>query len=180
MDLSNFHKYLLLKINHIFFQTVKLYIDPSNKMQFPGIHTLKTKLKSWEWRFGKTPPFSISKQHNIVTSSNQHLQVVLNLNITKGCVETCRLHFRQRHIDELSQNVDYATLDIDSVIQNTNDMCFMNITAGVMIQLEGKQFDKLELLQAMQQFRMGIQSGDKETIELVYETCCDIIRDVFT
>ena len=38
-----------------------VFIDPTDESKFPGITAIITRLKSWDWIFGKTPPFTISR-----------------------------------------------------------------------------------------------------------------------
>ncbi len=55
-------------------------MDPTSERDYPGIGDLRLGLESWEWVYGKTPPFTVciprreEIKHNIL------------LHIKKGCV----------------------------------------------------------------------------------------------
>lgn len=46
-------------------------INPSEKW-FPGLSELKEQYASWDWRFGKTPKFTVIKDFTLKSAASQH------------------------------------------------------------------------------------------------------------
>ncbi|GBL77536.1 hypothetical protein AVEN_41910-1 [Araneus ventricosus] len=61
-----------------------------NEDIFPGINQIQKELKSWQWRFGHTPRFTITKSFQIKTK-NPISSVEIIMNINKGKIETISL-----------------------------------------------------------------------------------------
>ncbi|XP_053376147.1 lipoyltransferase 1, mitochondrial-like [Mercenaria mercenaria] len=64
-------------------------VDPHDTNLFPGVDNHLTELKSWEWIFGKTPPFSIQRTFHGKTETMNILSV--NVDITKGRIHNLQL-----------------------------------------------------------------------------------------
>ncbi|XP_053409159.1 lipoyltransferase 1, mitochondrial-like [Mercenaria mercenaria] len=64
-------------------------VDPHDMDLFPGVDNHLTELKSWEWIFGKTPPFSIQRTFHGKTETMNILNV--NVDITKGRIHNLQL-----------------------------------------------------------------------------------------
>ncbi|CAL1287096.1 unnamed protein product [Larinioides sclopetarius] len=57
---------------------------------FPGINQIQEELKSWQWRFGHTPKFSITKSFQIETKGlASSVEIIMNIN--KGKIESISL-----------------------------------------------------------------------------------------
>lgn len=37
-------------------------VDPADEAQFPGVSEKSSLLQSWQWTFGKTPPFTMASE----------------------------------------------------------------------------------------------------------------------
>lgn len=56
-------------------------INPTEKW-FPGLNELKAQYESWDWRFGKTPNFSVVKEVQLKSAVGQH-DVKVNVDVEK-------------------------------------------------------------------------------------------------
>ncbi|XP_014250432.1 lipoyltransferase 1, mitochondrial [Cimex lectularius] len=56
-------------------------VNPSHDW-FPGIDEIKNNLRTWEWRFGKTPKFTVSQDHNVGCGT-----VHIDINVEGGLVK---------------------------------------------------------------------------------------------
>ncbi|KAK2857157.1 hypothetical protein Q5P01_005892 [Channa striata] len=74
------------------FRAPRTLINPADESMFPGLSKTVTELQSWEWRFGKTPKFSVQTpldltddQHSARASAQLHMEV------KNGLTESCKL-----------------------------------------------------------------------------------------
>ncbi|XP_055947999.1 lipoyltransferase 1, mitochondrial-like [Argiope bruennichi] len=65
------------------------YINP-NENVFPGINQIQEELKSWDWCFGHTPRFTITKSFQI-KAKNPVVNVEILMSINKGKIENISL-----------------------------------------------------------------------------------------
>lgn len=56
-------------------------INPTEKW-FPGLNELRENFASWDWRFGKTPKFSVQKSVQL-KSGDQYLDFQLQVDVEK-------------------------------------------------------------------------------------------------
>lgn len=56
-------------------------INPTEKW-FPGLSALRENFSSWDWRFGKTPNFSVQKNIELKSGENSH-NLKLNVEVEK-------------------------------------------------------------------------------------------------
>lgn len=56
-------------------------INPSEEW-FPGLMELRKNFISWDWRFGKTPKFSVQKSIQLKSGNNSH-DLKLNVDVEK-------------------------------------------------------------------------------------------------
>ncbi|GFR14670.1 lipoyltransferase 1, mitochondrial [Trichonephila clavata] len=104
-----------------------LCIHPNEDM-CPGINKILEELKSWEWRFGHTPQFSITKSFPIsfpvsdLETKNPVFNVEIILNIVKGRIESINLNpqiLKNESYEALNQNIVNSCLS-----PKIQDMCF--------------------------------------------------------
>lgn len=64
-------------------------INPTEKW-FPGLNAIKETFASWDWRYGKTPKFSVLKTVQM-KSGNGDLDMKIKLDVEKGLIEDISL-----------------------------------------------------------------------------------------
>ncbi|XP_063697080.1 lipoyl amidotransferase LIPT1, mitochondrial isoform X2 [Culicoides brevitarsis] len=64
-------------------------INPTEKW-FPGLNAIKETFSSWDWRYGKTPKFSVLKSVQM-KSGNGDLDMKIKLDVEKGLIEDISL-----------------------------------------------------------------------------------------
>jgi lipoyltransferase 1 len=64
-------------------------INPTEKW-FPGLNELKDQYSSWDWRFGKTPDFSVIKEVKLKSNIGQH-DVKVTIDVEKGLISDVSL-----------------------------------------------------------------------------------------
>lgn len=65
-------------------------VDPLDKNLFNGVENSLTELRSWEWIFGKTPPFSIERTFYSKTKNMNVLNI--SVDVTKGRIHNLKLN----------------------------------------------------------------------------------------
>ncbi|NLB32195.1 MAG: lipoate--protein ligase [Tissierellia bacterium] len=90
----------------------------------------KEKFESWQWNYGKSPKFNITK-----TGRFKGGKVEFRLDVNKGKIESCNLYgdfFGNVDIEEFCNSligVEYMKESIEEVLQNQNiDQIFYNIS----------------------------------------------------
>ncbi|XP_043685636.1 lipoyltransferase 1, mitochondrial isoform X1 [Vespula pensylvanica] len=77
---------------------------------FPGIDKLKEEFRSWEWIYGRTPEFSVTKTFDMPASNGNLYRVNLTLEIQKGIVEEIRMSLPANLASpDLNQNANVFT-----------------------------------------------------------------------
>ncbi|KAK9506377.1 hypothetical protein O3M35_008328 [Rhynocoris fuscipes] len=64
-------------------------INPTESW-FPGLEKIRTELNSWEWKFGKTPKFTVHKNYELTNPGHGVMRICLL--VDKGIVEEVVLH----------------------------------------------------------------------------------------
>lgn len=64
-------------------------INPTEKW-FPGLSALRENFSSWDWRFGKTPKFSVQKDIQLKSGDDCH-NLKLNVEVEKGLINNIDL-----------------------------------------------------------------------------------------
>ncbi|CRK89472.1 CLUMA_CG003210, isoform A [Clunio marinus] len=64
-------------------------INPTEKW-FPGLSELKENFASWDWRYGKTPNFSVQKNIQLKSDEQSH-DIKLNVDVEKGLIKNIDL-----------------------------------------------------------------------------------------
>lgn len=59
-------------------------LNPTEKW-FPGLNELRDTFSSWDWRYGKTPRFSVQKNLELKSGDNLHT-FKLNVDVEKVCL----------------------------------------------------------------------------------------------
>ena len=54
-------------------------VDPYDEITFPGISSLDTELRSWNWIFGRTPKFAVEKRFLVDDSVTRDSAIEINL-----------------------------------------------------------------------------------------------------
>lgn len=57
-------------------------INPTERW-FPGISAIKEEFESWDYRFGKTPKFTIQKDLQLKSENNRMYDVKLQIDVEK-------------------------------------------------------------------------------------------------
>lgn len=66
-------------------------INPTEKW-FPGLNELRENFASWDWRFGKTPKFSVQKSVQLKSEGDQQHEMKVKVDVEKGLIqEICLL-----------------------------------------------------------------------------------------
>ncbi|XP_046838246.1 lipoyltransferase 1, mitochondrial isoform X3 [Vespa crabro] len=77
---------------------------------FPGIDKLREEFCSWEWIYGRTPQFSITKDFDMPAPNGNLYRVNLTLEIQKGIIEEIRMSLPANLASpDLNQNANVLT-----------------------------------------------------------------------
>lgn len=77
-------------------------INPTEKW-FPGLSELRENFASWDWRFGKTPKFSVQKSFQLKSEGNQQHEMKVKVDVERGLIqEICLLVQGQEPIPVVS------------------------------------------------------------------------------
>ncbi|XP_076437959.1 lipoyl amidotransferase LIPT1, mitochondrial-like [Babylonia areolata] len=96
-------------------------VDPTDEGRFPGVTAIQRRLRSWEWVFGKTPPFSITRifAQTVQDGSSAYAQYSLRtaVEIEKGRIHNISLTLsgRSRSGDE-EVEVAFRLLDLVDLV----------------------------------------------------------------
>ena len=71
-----------MQILYLLLQAKFQYVDPANERIFPKLYDSYQELKSWQWRFGKTPKFTIRRAF---THNTTLLEITIEVN--KGKID---------------------------------------------------------------------------------------------
>lgn len=107
-------------------------IEPRDERVWTGVHAYREELDSWEWVYGKTPPFSIQR-------GNKTLSVLVH--ITRGCVAGVIVRIVSDEI--LINSIQQLCTSLKGVPFTRNDLksaCNVFLHAAV---LQEQQKDKL-------------------------------------
>lgn len=74
---------------HVMQQRGFQLINPTEKW-FPGLSELRENFASWDWRFGKTPKFSVQKNIELKSGEDVH-HLKLNVDVEKGLISNIEL-----------------------------------------------------------------------------------------
>lgn len=74
---------------HVMQQRGFQLINPTEKW-YPGLSELRENFASWEWRFGKTPKFSVQKNIQLKSEDECH-NLKLNVEVEKGLINKIEL-----------------------------------------------------------------------------------------
>ena len=64
-------------------------LNPSETW-FPGLGELRKNFASWEWRFGRTPKFSVQKSIQLKSEDQEH-DIKVKIDVDKGIIEDINL-----------------------------------------------------------------------------------------
>lgn len=105
------------------FRTISIHqiikaVNPLDESTFPGILAVKQRLASWEWVYGKTPKFSISRTFVIPTRSvYEAATFTLNIDLTidKGKIFSFTAHLvKESKIEKLA--IPFELQDIADIV----------------------------------------------------------------
>jgi len=97
-------------------------VDPLDEAQFPGVSKHAEELESWDWIYGRTPPFKIQRHFQKGENKTQPSMLHIELDVTKGKIS----------------DITFNNLNCHGV----SGQCFVDLKMG----LVGAQFKKEELL----------------------------------
>ncbi|XP_056157198.1 lipoyltransferase 1, mitochondrial [Lampris incognitus] len=76
-------------------------IDPSDEVMFPGIDKMEEELRSWEWRFGRTPRFSIHTSLELRDDTPPScVTAALSMEVKNGVIERCEVQVPSHWLPE--------------------------------------------------------------------------------
>ncbi|CAG5125387.1 unnamed protein product [Candidula unifasciata] len=110
------------------------FINPINEAEFPGIKDILSRLKSWNWIYGKTPKFSLHRTFSGHEFRGHVCTLNTEINIEKGHVVSISLHLNYTDLDWLvttlntfySENVHNLALENQSLSQ-LKEKCLTHI-----------------------------------------------------
>ncbi|XP_031844688.1 lipoyltransferase 1 isoform X2 [Nomia melanderi] len=76
--------------NHIQQQKGFQYINPTEDW-FPGLNKLVNQFRSWEWNYGKSPRFSVTRVLDLVAQDGRSRQFNLTLEIESGIIDEIKM-----------------------------------------------------------------------------------------
>lgn len=65
-------------------------LNPTEKW-FPGLSAIRDNYASWDWRFGRTPKFSVQKTVQLKSDDAKYLELKLNVTVEKGLITDINL-----------------------------------------------------------------------------------------
>lgn len=66
------------------------FINPTEDW-FPGIDNFTSEFRSWDWNFGKTPKFTVTRTLDFLAHDGKIHRLNLNLEVENGIVEEIRM-----------------------------------------------------------------------------------------
>jgi lipoyltransferase 1 len=60
-------------------------LNPTEKW-FPGLEEIRENFASWDWRFGRTPKFSVQKTVQLKSGDSKPLEMKLDVTVEKGLI----------------------------------------------------------------------------------------------
>ncbi|OAD58945.1 Lipoyltransferase 1, mitochondrial [Eufriesea mexicana] len=85
------------------------FINPTEDW-FPGLDELTSQFRSWEWNFGKTPKFLVTRVVDVPTQDNKVHQFRLTLEIQNGIIEEIKIRLPAALVsNEFSQDANMIT-----------------------------------------------------------------------
>ena len=67
------------------------YLNPLCEEDFPGVTDIAYKLQTWEWRFGKSPDFSIHRNFTGQTFKSRPYSIQVNVAVRKGALTSIEI-----------------------------------------------------------------------------------------
>ena len=96
------------------------YINPLCEDEFPGVTEFANRLQTWEWRFGKSPDFSIERNFSGRFANSHPYSVQVKLAVKKGRLATLEVEIDSSELDQLNHRINHFCLN-SSGFQLTND-----------------------------------------------------------
>lgn len=122
------------------------FIDKINETKFPGVGQICDGLKSWEWKFAKTPPFSL-KRNFITNFRGLEFSLHVNISVTKGTLTGIRFEYSEsKNLDnliflKLQDGLEGVRLDKNDVINCLTEVKTDCITDGLYTLETGNKID---------------------------------------
>ena len=100
-------------------------VNPADKTQYPEIEKCLNDLTSWDWIFGKTPPFTIERNFENIFDDKNKANFDLKVKIEKGRLTDMKINFHTEEdigldcVHSLERNLDGCRLcneDITSLL----------------------------------------------------------------
>lgn len=84
--------FLFFWLSEFGFSSACTLVDPSDESAFPGVGTMATELRSWDWTFGRTPKFRVETLLELRDEQPPaRCSAQLQVEVKAGQVESCRL-----------------------------------------------------------------------------------------
>ncbi|XP_039248498.1 lipoyl amidotransferase LIPT1, mitochondrial-like [Styela clava] len=80
-------------------QNIVAHVDPTNQAMFPNSTVIVSKLKSWEWVFGKSSKFTTKWSYDTPEFGN----MVVQLSVSNGIINDVQWMFRTDFLNELNE-----------------------------------------------------------------------------
>lgn len=80
------------------------YINP-NEHWFPGINQFINEFCSWDWNFGKTPKFTVTRTFDVPTNDDKMHRLNLSLEMQNGIVEEIKMNLPAGLVSTNDQDV---------------------------------------------------------------------------
>lgn len=108
-------------------------INPTEKW-FPGITELKDNFQSWDWRFGKTPAFTVEKKIEFQGESAKGHEIKLKVDIEGGLInEICLIMDSSETIPVVSsfKGQEYNEDNLNAIYQSLKGVTAENVSQAM-------------------------------------------------
>ncbi|GFS14771.1 lipoyltransferase 1, mitochondrial [Elysia marginata] len=107
------------------------YINPLCEEEFPGVSDLASRLRTWDWRFGKSPDFSIERNFTDQNFKSHPYSVKVKLTVSKGALNALEVKLDNPELEQLGclinqfcvENLGFP-LKHDSLKDFENKFCY--------------------------------------------------------
>ena len=84
---------------------VLAFINPLDEKLFPGVTKIKEDFEEWQWKFGKTPKFSIDRDFTGHTFNENNCEIRISITVEKGKVSKLDLIEKSQVMDGITSLV---------------------------------------------------------------------------
>ncbi|RUS91632.1 hypothetical protein EGW08_000605 [Elysia chlorotica] len=87
------------------------YLNPLCETEFPGVTDIARRLQTWEWRFAKSPDFSIERNFTGHTYKSLPYSVQVKLAVRKGALTSLEVRVDNPELEQLDQLINQFCRD---------------------------------------------------------------------